>query len=187
MEAFFSIIDTLIGTGIIALELSVLVLLVAIIVGRVPASIAKNAMLIAAVLSLIAALGTLYYSEIVGVLPCKLCWYQRALLYPQVLIFAYGFFKKDRGIFPYTIALSALGLFVALYHVMLPLITNPFLCDPTTERCIVQYVTIFNYITIPVMSMSVFAALLLLSVIGYRTRKVSVEALPPIPSGTEAA
>ncbi len=34
-----------------------------------------------------AVVGSLAYSNIVGVPPCELCWAQRILMYPQALIF----------------------------------------------------------------------------------------------------
>ncbi len=172
----FALVDIAIGVGIIALMACTLGLLWAMVTRRIPRRIADNALLLSAITALVAALGTLYYSEIVGVLPCKLCWYQRALLYPQVLIFAYGFVKKDIGVFAYTMVLSALGLIVALYHVSLPLFTNSIFCDPTSELCLIQSIKIFGHITIPMMSASVFAALLLLSIIGYRRHKVLTRA-----------
>jgi disulfide bond formation protein DsbB len=165
-------IDLFIGGGIILLELFALFLIAGFFVTppRFQTFMHANAMTIAFVLSLGAALGTLYYSEVVGVLPCTLCWYQRALLYPQVLLFAYGVARKSAKVLPFTAFLSALGLLTALYHISLPLFTSPIFCDPETALCLVQTVRIFGYITIPVMSASVFSALILLSIIGLRAR-----------------
>ena len=36
--------------------------------------------------ALIATLGSLYFSEIKGYIPCTMCWYQRIFMYPIVLI-----------------------------------------------------------------------------------------------------
>ena len=41
------------------------------------------------------AIGSLIYSEVVGFIPCKYCWYQRYLMYPIALILIASFFKKD--------------------------------------------------------------------------------------------
>jgi disulfide bond formation protein DsbB len=170
----FALIDIAIGIGIIALVACTIGLLWSTVTRHVPRPIADNLLLLSALAALVAALGTLYYSEIVKVVPCKLCWYQRALLYPQVLIFAYGFMKKDIGIFVYTIFLSSLGLLVALYHIALPLFTNPLFCDPTTELCLVQSVKIFGFLTIPMMSATTFLALLVLSVVGRRSHSAGL-------------
>jgi disulfide bond formation protein DsbB len=44
--------------------------------------------------ALTAMLGSLYYSEIAGFIPCTLCWYQRILMYPLTLIILVGIFKR---------------------------------------------------------------------------------------------
>ena len=49
------------------------------------------------VISLIATLGSLTFGELVFHLPpCVLCWYQRILMYPLVVIIAIGIVKKDK-------------------------------------------------------------------------------------------
>ena len=44
--------------------------------------------------SLIATIGSLVYSLIIGFPPCDLCWYQRIFMYPVVLIAGYDVIKK---------------------------------------------------------------------------------------------
>src|SRR5437763_1991863 len=41
---------------------------------------------------------TLFYSEVLGIAPCSLCWLQRVFLYPQVVLFAIAWWKKDRNV-----------------------------------------------------------------------------------------
>ncbi|KAA0806277.1 disulfide bond formation protein B, partial [Bacillus sp. AY2-1] len=36
--------------------------------------------------SFIATIGSLYFSEIKGFIPCELCWYQRIFMYPIPLL-----------------------------------------------------------------------------------------------------
>ena len=36
--------------------------------------------------ALLATVGSLYFSEIAGFVPCTLCWYQRIAMYPLVVI-----------------------------------------------------------------------------------------------------
>ena len=42
-----------------------------------------------------ATLGSLFFSEIAKFTPCKLCWFQRIFMYPQVLILGIALFYKD--------------------------------------------------------------------------------------------
>ena len=50
---------------------------------------------IAWLVSTVATLGSLYFSEIRGFVPCELCWYQRILMYPLALILGIGTFQND--------------------------------------------------------------------------------------------
>lgn len=170
-------ITTLVGIGVAAIALDALFLLVAFFVD-VPAVrtlMRRGGLLAAFLVALVAALGTLYFSEIVGIVPCTLCWYQRAVLYPLVAVFAYGYFARDDRVLPWAIGFSLVGLGIALYHVSLPLWTSPLFCDAETALCLIQKIKIFGFLTIPMMSATVFAYLALLSV--HSLRPHSTEAL----------
>ena len=62
------------------------------------------------------ALGSLIYSEVVGFIPCKFCWYQRYLMYPIALLLLGSFFKKSLYKFGYT---SLIGFSLSIYHIYL--------------------------------------------------------------------
>ena len=51
---------------------------------------------IAWLLATIATLGSLFFSEVMEIQPCVLCWYQRIFMYPLVVIFLVGLFPLDR-------------------------------------------------------------------------------------------
>ena len=69
--------------------------------------------------AVIATLGSLYYSEIRHFTPCILCWYQRILMYPLVILIAVGILRKDKNLPYYVLPLSFGGMIIALYHVLL--------------------------------------------------------------------
>ncbi|MDE0584452.1 disulfide bond formation protein B [Planococcus sp. A6] len=48
--------------------------------------------------SLVAMLGSLYFSEVQGFIPCELCWYQRIAMYPLVLILGIATFTKGASL-----------------------------------------------------------------------------------------
>ena len=50
-------------------------------------AIANYAIYIAYLQAWIATLGSLYFSEVRQFQPCLLCWYQRILMYPLIIIF----------------------------------------------------------------------------------------------------
>lgn len=68
------------------------------------------------IVSFFATTGSLFFSLGLGLIPCRLCWYQRILMYPLVVIFFFGTFYKDESVFLYTFPLSFLGLIIASYH-----------------------------------------------------------------------
>ena len=48
----------------------------------------------ATLVAIVCSIGSLVYSEVVGFIPCKFCWYQRYLMYPIALILIIGLFNK---------------------------------------------------------------------------------------------
>jgi disulfide bond formation protein DsbB len=69
--------------------------------------------------SLIAMLGSLYYSEVMSLPPCVLCWYLRICLYPLVAILGVGIWQKNKKVYLYAFPLTAVGLVISVYHNLL--------------------------------------------------------------------
>lgn len=116
---------------------------------------------------------TLFYSEIVGYPPCSLCWLQRIFLYPQVILLGLALWWQDRGIGRYLVWLSLLGVLVALYHYYYQMTGGQGLAclgDGATSGCARRYVYEFGFMTMPLMSAIVFAALAGLAKLSYRDR-----------------
>ena len=154
--------------GILALQGLALVLLAGLIFARESAWVqwvGTNALLFGLLATLGAVLGSLFYSNVLGYEPCYLCWWQRTFMYPQLIIFAIAYYYKQTNAFRYSLALSILGTLVSLYHNFLPYFQSLGLdCGSTGPACDKLYVLAFGYITIPVMSLSVFVILILLAV-----------------------
>ncbi len=124
--------------------------------------------------ALLATLGSLTYSEIIGYEPCKLCWFQRVFFYPQVILLAIAWFKKETYIFKYIFTLSAIGAIVAFYHYLLQIGAAPNIgCDAIgySVSCSKNFVLRFNYITIPMMALSGFILNAVISLIGMKKYK----------------
>lgn len=132
----------------------------------------------AAVLSLfvvvVATLGSLYYSEIAGYNPCELCWYQRLGMYPLLMLLSLNLFRNDRPGLDYSLGLALIGGAFSLYHNYL-FFGNSALgqctADGSGTSCLIQYVTEFNYVTIPVMSLTAFLLIIFFLMIGRRRNK----------------
>lgn len=126
----------------------------------------KNALLFGFLIALVSMFGSLFYSEIAHYDPCKLCWYQRILMYPQVLLLGMAYVKKDKNIVNYSLLLSGLGAVVALYHYLLQTGTVqevlPCAAVGYSVSCAEKFIMTFGYITIPMMALSGFLLIALL-------------------------
>lgn len=127
--------------------------------------LASKGLLFAFLIPVIATLGSLFYSEIAGYLPCKLCWFQRILMYPQVIVLGLAWWKKDMHAWLYGVALSAVGAVIALYHYILQVTTVPLPvpCEVVgySASCSQYFVKEFGYITIPMMATTAFVLVIL--------------------------
>ena len=130
-----------------------------------------NTLLLSFITSFLATVGSLIYSEIIGFPPCTLCWYQRILMYPTVILTLVAFTKDfSKEIFYYIRALSYPGAAIALYHSIIKMTgISPFPCSAFSVSgadCVKQLVLEFGYINIPMMSFSFFILLIILSYYG---------------------
>lgn len=113
---------------------------------------------------------SLLYSEYFGFVPCSLCWLQRIALYPQALFSIMAFKTKENLYYPtYSIALSILGLGVAIYHYIYQLMPKevlnigllPCLADGSSD-CAAKIMDVFGFVTFPFLSAVTFAFLIIL-------------------------
>lgn len=125
----------------------------------------ENLLFTAWAASFTAMLGSLYFSEIVGYEPCELCWYQRILMYPLVLILGIAVARKDTKAAVYSLAMSGIGGLISLYHYGIQKIN--FLSDtaPACGRvpCTGMYINWFGFVTIPFLALIAFAIIFISS------------------------
>jgi len=107
----------------------------------------------------LATIGSLYFSEVLGLTPCTLCWYQRVLMYPLVGVIAVGLLRRDRSIAAYVLPLTTLGLAVSGYHNLLYYGALPEVAQPCRlgVSCTARQIEWLGFVTIPLMSMTAFA------------------------------
>lgn len=125
------------------------------------ASIAKMfsprvALLLAFIIASSSMVGTLYYSEIVGFEVCKLCWAQRIFLYSDAVLLGLALWRSDFRMAFYSFALACLGVFFAVYHILVQATDGGVSCGATVHLCSKIYFSVFGYITFPVMATTVF-------------------------------
>lgn len=105
-----------------------------------------------------ATLGSLYFSEVNHFIPCTLCWYQRILMYPLVILLGIASYRQDQGVIRYALPMTVLGMLFAGYHYMLEKI--PGFAGPNPCRvgipCDFEWINWLGFITIPFLSLLAF-------------------------------
>ncbi|QAS51682.1 disulfide oxidoreductase [Halobacillus litoralis] len=108
-------------------------------------------------ISLVATAGSLFFSEVIGYEPCEMCWYQRILMYPLVIIYGTALLKKNMDIGLPGLILSGIGGMVSIYHYSvqkIPALSSGDACG--LVPCNVQYINLFGFVTIPFLAGTAF-------------------------------
>ncbi|MSW95180.1 MAG: disulfide bond formation protein B [Actinobacteria bacterium] len=137
-------------------------------------------MWLAWVVAACATLGSLFFSEISGFVPCRLCWLQRIAMYPLFVILLVAALRRStREAFQYAAIFPIVGAAVAIYHLYIE-------AHPEKETagcrlsapggCAVKWINEFGYLTIPTLALTAFAAIFALLALGWSRREPSLRA-----------
>lgn len=121
-----------------------------------------------------ATLGALFFSEVMELPPCVLCWYQRIFMFPLVLLLPAALFPFDPKIVRYALPLSIAGGAIAIFHLLLVAGVIPERITPCTQGvpCSETQIEWFGFVTIPLLSVAAFSAIsALLIATHFRTSK----------------
>lgn len=161
----------IVATPILLLHIVLVVLLLLFMISkksRIFNHLGKYALIYGFVASLAATLGSLLFSEIYNYDPCKLCWLQRIFHFPQLILFTVALKDNDTKVWRYIKPLSIIGLVISLYQILMQF--NPGLtliekCSaiPAASGCSDILVQAYGYISIPVMSATLFVTILVLT------------------------
>jgi disulfide bond formation protein DsbB len=161
--------------ALLALLAAVAVVAVAVLaaVGRlsvVREHVGPAALWLAFTVAATATAGSLYLSEVAQFVPCTLCWYQRIAMYPLVILLGIAALRGDAGIRRYVAPLAAVGTAIAAYHVAVQRLPGlPSGACSLDAPCTLIYVERFGFVTIPVMALIGFVAILTLVVVVLRS------------------
>ena len=117
---------------------------------------------IAFLIALAATLGALFIGEVLGQMPCTLCWYQRIAMFPLVPILGLSLWRGDGMARAYALPLVLAGLALAAWHSGLYAGFLPEPIIPCTENgpsCSGPAQVILG-LPIPYLSLAAFAAIL---------------------------
>ncbi|MCD2200690.1 disulfide bond formation protein B (plasmid) [Halobacterium sp. NMX12-1] len=131
---------------------------------------------VATLVATIATLGSLWFSLGLGLVPCDLCWYQRILMYPQVVILGVATLESRLNVWRTVLPLSAAGIIIAAYQSYLQATTTT--CGFEGACAVVQWRSPILRVTIPNLSLIAFVlvtALLLSSLLVDRNAGMQVD------------
>jgi disulfide bond formation protein DsbB len=161
-------------------QIGVIIILIALIIQnelsrKIIFFFGKHALLFSFLIALVATIGSLFYSEVAQYVPCKLCWYQRIMMYPQVVLLGFAYIRKDKSVAAYSILLSSIGAIIATYHYLLQIgkVQEILPCSAVgySVSCSTKFVMTYGYITIPMMALSGFLLILFLMLAQRRLAK----------------
>jgi disulfide bond formation protein DsbB len=128
----------------------------------------------------LSVIGSLFFSEVAGFVPCELCWIQRGLLYTLALILLIGLIARkderrrafDNFMRKCGLIFAGIGFPIAAYNLYLQLGGGAIIpCSATGPSCSLVYFLRFGYVTIPTMSLTAFALIIALMLFGEGMRE----------------
>lgn len=108
-----------------------------------------------------ASLGSLFFSEVMELPPCALCWYQRTFMFPLAVVLLVGVLSSDRRCTRYALPLAVGGWLLAVYHLLLQVGVISEEAAPCSQgvSCTEIHFELFGFASIPVLSLVAFSAI----------------------------
>jgi len=123
--------------------------------------ISRNSHYFAWVIALLSVAISLYFSEVLGFVPCNLCWYGRILMYPLVVIIGVGIIRREQQWVAYAAPLVGAGWLLELYHSLIQwgIISETLTKCVVSVPCTTKYIDYFGFVTIPFLGLLAFTGL----------------------------
>lgn len=113
-------------------------------------------------IALVSTLSALFIGEVLGQMPCTLCWYQRVAMFPLVPVLGVALWISDPRGRLYALPLALAGLAIAAWHSGLyaRLIPEPVVpCTENGPSCTDRAGQSILGLSIPYLSLAAFAAI----------------------------
>ncbi len=171
MEEWRTAITQLLSTLTVFGQIFILITLTLYLFSRrhfsiIQKKISPHSFKLAFIVALMATFGSLFYSDVAGLTPCMLCWYQRIFIYPQVIFLGLAIYRREKVILPYSMTLAGIAATISAVHYYEQITYNPLIpCASIgySVSCTERFFMTFGYITIPLMAMT--ASLLILTLL----------------------
>lgn len=144
-------------------------------------AVAPQSVAFAWVVATVTTLGSLYYSEHAGFIPCELCWYQRIVMYPLVIVLGVAALRRDRAVWITTLGFVVIGAPLSFYHWLVervPAFAESSSCSAIAP-CSAPWFERLGFVTLAWMAMSAFlliGVLMVCTLVGARDRAREVSA-----------
>jgi len=166
MGIILPIINQSLAIGVILIQLLVIVLVINLIFFKRKRMLLnfldKHLLLIGFLVSLGAVMVSVFYSEVVGFVPCKLCWLTRIFIYPQFILFGIALIRKEKRIINYIAGMSVFGIVISMSQYIGQMTGLVLISCAGGSSCSAKLIFEFGYITIPMMAFSIFALIIAL-------------------------
>ena len=131
---------------------------------------AETFILLAWLIALVATLGALFIGEVMGQVPCNLCWHQRAFMFPLTVILTIASYRGDTSVWRYGLPLAVIGGLIAGFHALTYAGLLPTAIEPCGEgpSCSGANMTIAGVLPLPYLSLAAFVGVLILLTLARR-------------------
>ena len=125
------------------------------------------------VIAAASTLGALFFSEVMKLPPCVLCWYQRIFMFPLVLLLPIGLFPFDPKVVRYALPLALIGTGIAVFQMLLVAGVIPESVTPCSRGvpCSETQIEWFGFVSIPLLSALAFTLITLLLILAISRMK----------------
>lgn len=123
--------------------------------------------------ALLATAGSLFFSVVMHLPPCNLCWWQRICMYPQVYILGLGIISNDSKCAQYALGPAIFGWIISLYHnlIYFDLISPEIIPCTSGISCTSKQIEWFGFLSIPLMSFGAFSLLLVFLILALKKKE----------------
>ncbi len=114
--------------------------------------------------ALLASAGSLYFSHVMDLPPCSLCWWQRIFMFPLPIVLGVAFVRREVQGAIYALALALIGQGISIYHNLLyyGAIPKPIVPCSGGISCTEKQIQWAGFISIPLLSLITFTAIVIL-------------------------